>query len=158
MARGRFPTAPLLIPPLGASAVLLFSAPDSTFARPYALVGGNCLAAAIGVTCAKLPLPIAMTAIAVGLTTADMMVCRCVHPPSGGVALVAVLTGPQAAGLGYRFVLVPVLLNTVLLLLTALAYNGALRWKGWSDPKPATSSLDLKCEKCAGRKCNRDES
>lgn len=115
---------PLLIPPMGASAALLFGVPASPFAQPWPVLAGHLLAAAIGVTCVRLfPSPIFAAGLAAGLTLAAMMACRCVHPPSGAVALVAVLGGPHVAALGYRFVAVPVLLNTVLLLAAAAAYN-----------------------------------
>lgn len=50
---------------------------------------------------------------------------RCIHPPSGAVALTAVLGGPVVHDMGYAFVLSPVMLNSVLLLLTALFFNNA---------------------------------
>src|SRR5438552_16536915 len=101
-----------LIAPMGASAVLLFAAPASPLAQPWSLVGGNVIAALVGVTCAKLidqPLAAATAAIffAIGL----MFVLRCLHPPSGAVALTAVLGGPAVHAIGYGFVLAPVLLN-----------------------------------------------
>jgi CBS domain-containing membrane protein len=120
--------APLLIAPIGASAVLLFAIPASPLAQPHAIIGGNLLSALVGVTCAHfVPLPILAAALAVAGAVAAMAICRCVHPPSGAVALTAVIGGPHIVGSGYGFVLVPVLLNSVLLVLAALAYNNATR-------------------------------
>jgi CBS domain-containing membrane protein len=56
-----------------------------------------------------------------------MFALRCLHPPSGAVALTAVLGGPAITSLGYRFVLWPVLANSLLLLLVALLFNVAAR-------------------------------
>src|SRR3954471_551499 len=42
-------TLPLIVAPLGASAVLLFAVPTSPLAQPWAIVGGNTVSALIGV-------------------------------------------------------------------------------------------------------------
>jgi CBS domain-containing membrane protein len=52
-----------------------------------------------------------------------MMTLRCIHPPSGAVALTAVLGGHAVTDLGYTFVLWPVGANSLLLLASALAFN-----------------------------------
>ena len=41
-----------LIAPIGASAVLVFTAPASPLAQPWPVVGGNTLSALVGVACA----------------------------------------------------------------------------------------------------------
>lgn len=115
---------PLLIAPMGASAVLLFAVPSSPLAQPWSLIGGNIVAAVIGVTAAKF-VPDLFLAAALGVSgaIAVMLALRCVHPPSGAVALTAVVGGPAISQLGYEFVLWPVLANSVLLLASAVAYN-----------------------------------
>lgn len=119
---------PLLIAPMGASAVLLFGVPASPLAQPWSIVGGNLLAALVGVTAAKeIGSPLLAAALAVAGAFAAMSLLRCIHPPSGAVALTAVLGGPHVTAAGYGFVAVPVLLNSVLLVLAALAYNNASR-------------------------------
>jgi CBS domain-containing membrane protein len=124
------PTAalPLLIAPMGASAVLLFGVPASPLAQPWSIIGGNLVAAVIGVACARwIPDPLFATSIAVSAAIGAMFALRCLHPPSGAVALTAVLGGPAVTGLGFHFVLAPVLLNSLLLLLVALLFNNATR-------------------------------
>jgi CBS domain-containing membrane protein len=117
---------PLLIAPMGASAVLLFGVPASPLAQPWSIIGGNLVAALIGVTAALfISSPLIAAAVAIGAALAAMSSLRCVHPPSGAVALTAVLGGPHIMALGYGFVLVPVGLNSVLLTLGAVAYNNA---------------------------------
>lgn len=119
---------PWLIAPMGASAVLLFAAPASPLAQPWALIGGNLLAALVGVTCALwLSNLVVAAAIAVGITIGLMLALRCLHPPSGAVALTAVLGGPSIHAAGYQFVLDPVLLNSAALLGCALVYHGLTR-------------------------------
>jgi CBS domain-containing membrane protein len=76
------------------------------------------------VSCAKLiSAPIPAAAAAVALAIAAMFALRCLHPPSGAVALTAVLGGPGVHAAGYGFVAMPVALNTLLLLAAALIYN-----------------------------------
>lgn len=116
-----------LIAPMGASAVLLFAVPASPLAQPWSIVGGNLCAGLIGVCCAKLiAVPVAAACVAIALAIAAMFALRCLHPPSGAVALTAVLGGPAVHAAGFGFVLVPVLLNSLLLLAVALVYNRAL--------------------------------
>lgn len=124
MALGQGPALPLLMAPIGASAVLLFAVPASPLAQPWSILVGNCIAALIGVTSAILlgPTPLA-AALAVSISIGLMLSFKCLHPPSGAVALTAVVGGPAITGLGYGFVLWPVGINTILLLLVAVAFN-----------------------------------
>lgn len=115
---------PLLIAPMGASAVLLFAVPSSPLAQPWSIVGGNMVSALIGVTCGLVVGdPVMAAALAGGLAIAAMMALRCLHPPSGAVALTAVLGGPAIHAEGYAYVLWPVGVNTLLLLVAALIFN-----------------------------------
>ncbi|MES2125859.1 MAG: HPP family protein [Pseudomonadota bacterium] len=121
---GDDPAALWLVAPMGASAVLLFAVPASPLAQPWSLVGGNVVAALIGVGCANyIAAPLPAAALAIALAIAAMFALRCLHPPSGAVALTAVLGGPAVHAAGFGFVLLPVGLNSVLLLLVAMAYN-----------------------------------
>ncbi|HVI29951.1 HPP family protein [Hansschlegelia sp.] len=131
---------PLLIAPMGASAVLLFAVPSSPLAQPWSLIGGNLVAAIIGVTAAKF-VPDVFLAAAVGVSgaIAAMLALRCVHPPSGAVALTAVVGGPAISQLGYEFVFWPVLANSVLLLASAVAYNN-LTGRAYPHRAPAISA------------------
>jgi CBS domain-containing membrane protein len=117
-----------LIAPMGASAVLLFAVPSSPLAQPWSIIGGNLVAALVGVTCGKLiGEPALAAALAIALAIGCMFALRCIHPPSGAVALTAVLGGPAVHAMGYGFVLSPVLLNSFLLLAMALFFNNATR-------------------------------
>ncbi|MCO5396918.1 HPP family protein [Ralstonia soli] len=117
---------PLLVAPMGASAVLLFAVPASPLAQPWSIIGGNLVAATVGVTCAWLVKdPVMASALAVSIAIVGMFALRCVHPPSGAVALTAVIGGPAVHALGYRFVLEPILIQSALLLMGALVYHAA---------------------------------
>ncbi|POM18214.1 hypothetical protein CSX04_06516 [Burkholderia cepacia] len=115
---------PLLVAPMGASAVLLFAVPASPLAQPWSIIGGNLVAATVGVACAQwIADPITAAAVAIACAIGGMFALRCVHPPSGAVALTAVVGGPAIHSLGFRFVLEPIALQSAILLSAALAYH-----------------------------------
>lgn len=115
---------PLLVAPIGASAVLLFAVPASPLTQPRSVIGGNVLSALVGVACARfVPEPTLAAALAVALAITLMSLLGCLHPPGGAVALTAVIGGPAVTGLGFGFALAPVGLCSVLMVLAAVAYN-----------------------------------
>lgn len=123
-AVGSGPDLPILIAPMGASAVLLFAVPASPLAQPWSILGGNIVAALVGVTAAAQIGDVMLAgAVAVAAAIALMMLLGCLHPPSGAVALTAVLGGHAIRDLGYTFVLWPVGANSLLLLICALLFN-----------------------------------
>ncbi|MBA5686987.1 HPP family protein [Rugamonas apoptosis] len=138
LAVGSNSSLPLLLAPMGASAVLLFAVPASPLSQPWSIIGGNLVSALVGVACVRAVGDSMVAAtMAVPLAIAAMFYLRCVHPPSGAVALTAVLGGTTVHGLGYGFVLAPVGLNTVALLASALVYH---RLTGHRYPHRAAAS------------------
>uniref|UniRef100_UPI000B11F39E HPP family protein n=1 Tax=Aureimonas sp. N4 TaxID=1638165 RepID=UPI000B11F39E len=124
LALGPGSALPVLIAPMGASAVLLFAVPASPLAQPWSIIGGNLVSSLVGVSVALLvPDPFVGSALAIGIAIALMMGLRCLHPPSGAVALTAVLGGPGIHTLGYGFVLWPVMANSLLMVIVAIAFN-----------------------------------
>lgn len=116
--------AGLLVASMGASAVLLFSAPEAPLSQPWNLVVGQLVSALVGVTCAKwLGVGWASASAAVALAIATMAILECTHPPGGATALSAVVGGPAVTDLGYQFVLTPVAINSLLILTAALAFH-----------------------------------
>ena len=90
---------PMLIAPLGATAVLLFAQPGSPLAQPANVFGGYALAVVLAAI-AILLWPEHhwwVATICVGVVIAAMLVFRVTHPPAGAVPLVAV-AGPIAPG------------------------------------------------------------
>ena len=83
---GAHTNMPLLIAPMGASAVLLFAVPASPLAQPWSAVGGNTIGAILGVLSARfIPDPMVAAGVAVSLTIGATALCRCLHPPAGAV-------------------------------------------------------------------------
>lgn len=119
---------PLLVAPMGASAVLLFALPASPLAQPWSIIGGNLVAATLGVTCALwIADPILAAALAIASSIFAMLALRCLHPPSGAVALTAVLGGPVIHAQGYHFLLVPIGVNSLIIVGVALIFNNLTR-------------------------------
>lgn len=120
---------PVLIAPLGASAVLLFAMPSSQMAQPWSILGGNIVSALIGTAVLKLlqfglvPDLLPAAALAAALAIAAMYLLRCLHPPGGAVALTAVLGGPAIQEAGFSFAFWPVGLTSLLMLVVAFAFN-----------------------------------
>ncbi len=114
---------PLLVAPLGASAALIFAAPDSPLSQPRSVIGGHLVAAAVGLLVAALLgqgwLAHSLAAgLAVGLAVIFMLLTRTFHAPAGATPLVVLAT--QAAP---SFLLVPILASTVTMVLLAYLYN-----------------------------------
>jgi CBS domain-containing membrane protein len=116
------PTAIWLVAPLGASAVLVFAVPASPLAQPWSVVGGNTISALVGVLCVQfIDDPALAAGVAVAAAIVAMFALRCLHPPGGAAALLAVLTHASS----FDFVLFPVLTNSVLLVIVGIVYNTA---------------------------------
>jgi CBS-domain-containing membrane protein len=121
---------PLLVASMGASAVLVFAVPHGALAQPWPLLGGNLISSAIGVTCARFVAdPVAAAALAVACAVVAMYYLRCLHPPGGATALIAVIGGPSVHALGYQFVLTPIALNVLAMFGVALVFNAFFPWR-----------------------------
>lgn len=113
-----------LVAPLGATAFLLMAVPNSPLAQPYSAFMGNLIAGIVGMGLAHLDLPLPLaSALALGITVLLMMVTRSMHPPSAALALAAVMNAAGTRDLGLIYPLVPVALDTSLLILAAIAFN-----------------------------------
>lgn len=130
----------IIVASMGASAVLLFGAPHSPLGQPWSLVGGHMVSALAGVTCAQAVDDIYIAApLAVGLAVSLMHYFRCIHPPGGASALMAVIGGASVHKLGYGYVLTPVMLNTAIILTVGILFNAAFPWRrypAWFKRKP----------------------
>lgn len=126
-----------LVAPIGASAVLVFSAPSSPLAQPWAVVAGNTVSAAVGWCCVQwlsVPLPWAVS-VAVAAAIGAMMALRCLHPPGGAMALLMVWLQESH----WSFLFFPVFTNSVLLVLVAVLYNHWTHHPYPHKPSPVVS-------------------
>lgn len=126
-----------LVAPIGASAVLVFGLPASPLAQPWSVVLGNTLSTLVGVACLHLlGGGAAVAALAVSLAILAMFALRCMHPPGGACALMAVMGGVADP----HFALFPVALNSLLLVLAGVAYNRATGRRYPHVPQPVKTA------------------
>ena len=114
-----------LIGSFGASSVLIYGAIQSPLAQPRNLIGGHFISSVIGVACAKIfpELPALAAPLAVSLSIIGMQITKSLHPPGGASALIAVVGSESLQGLGWWYVLFPVLSGALVLLVVALVFN-----------------------------------
>jgi len=123
---GAAPGLPLIVAPLGASAVLLFAAPKSPLSQPGQVLGGNVLSALVGMGCSQAIGDRTVAAmVAVAAAVVGMVVAGTLHPPGGATALFVVVGGPAVHAAGFRFALTPVAVDSLVLLAVAFAWNNA---------------------------------
>ncbi|MGX5774861.1 HPP family protein [Methylorubrum zatmanii] len=121
---GEGPHIPLIVAPMGASAVLIFAVPASPLAQPWSVIGGNTISAFMGVLAAHLiPDPVIAIGVGVSLAIAAMSLTRCLHPPGGAAALTALIGGPAVTSAGFLFPLFPVCLNSIILVALGVAFH-----------------------------------
>jgi CBS-domain-containing membrane protein len=110
----------LVIPPFGASCVLVFLLPDSPLAQPRNVIGGHLISTLMGLIALKLCGSGALAeGLGVGLAILAMALTRTAHPPAGADPLVVI-----AAGAGWKFLASPVLAGALLVVGLGLAYHG----------------------------------
>jgi len=108
-----------LIPPFGASMVLVMAVHDSPLAEPKNIFLGHTLSALSGVIIyALMGSSFISLGIAVGLAVFVMATFDSIHPPAGANPIIAILGAK-----GLSFVLMPVALGAVFIILFALFYN-----------------------------------
>lgn len=114
-----------LIGSFGASSVLVYGVIQSPLAQPRNLIGGHLVSAIVGVTIQKVvPDIIWLTApLAVSLSIVLMQITKTLHPPGGATALIAVTGSAELKGIGYWYVVSPVLVGALILLIVALIFN-----------------------------------
>lgn len=124
------PVAIMIVASMGASAVLLFAVPHGQLSQPWAMFGGHIISAIVGVSCAKFVPGLAFSAaLAVALAIAAMHIARCIHPPGGATALIAVIGGSDIHALGYSYVIMPVGINVLVMLAVAIVFNYLFAWR-----------------------------
>ena len=112
-----------LIPPFGASMVLVMAAHESPLAKPKNILLGHILSALSGVIILYLIGDNFLAlGIAVALAVFMMIVTDTIHPPAGANPIIVILTGQ-----GISFVLFPVAVGAFMLVVFAYLYNKLLK-------------------------------
>ncbi|MDR6788784.1 CBS domain-containing membrane protein [Sphingomonas sp. BE138] len=135
---------PIIVAPLGASAVLVFAVPASPLAQPWPVIGGNTLSALVGVAAYHLIPQTALAAgVAVGAAILAMSLLRCLHPPGGAAALTAVIGSPGIHAAGWMFALAPVGVNSLALVALGICYHRMTGHGYPHRPAPAPAAAAL---------------
>ena len=114
-----------LIPPFGASMVLVMAAHESPLAHPKNILCGHILAASAGVLVYSiLDFSFFSVGLAVGLAIFLMTITKTVHPPAGANPIIAVIGAK-----GVSFILMPVALGASFIIIFAIIYNKLLKRK-----------------------------
>ena len=112
-----------LIPPFGASMVLVMAVHESPLAQPKNILLGHILSALSGVIILYLIGDNFLAlGIAVALAVFVMIVTDTIHPPAGANPIIVILTGQ-----GISFVLFPVAVGAFMLVVFAYLYNKLLK-------------------------------
>ena len=112
-----------LIPPFGASMVLVMAVHESPLAKPKNILLGHILSALSGVIILYLIGDNFLAlGIAVALAVFVMIVTDTIHPPAGANPIIVILTGQ-----GISFVLFPVAVGAFMLIVFAYLYNKLLK-------------------------------
>ena len=112
-----------LIPPFGASMVLVMAVHESPLAHPKNILFGHIISAFSGVFIFFVfGSSFISLGIAVGLAIFLMMATKTVHPPAGANPIIAIL---GAKGIG--FILMPVAVGASFIVLFAIIYNKFLK-------------------------------
>jgi CBS domain-containing membrane protein len=111
-----------LVAPMGATAIIIFALPSSPLAQPWPVLCGHAASAFAGVTCAiTIPDPAIAATVAGAGAMMLMFLLRCLHPPGGATALLAVILHITS----YQYIVFPVLVNAALLVLVGVFFNNA---------------------------------
>ncbi len=112
-----------LIPPFGATLVLVMSVHESPLAQPKNIFFGHVLSGLSGLIIITLiGSNIYCLGLGVGLAIFIMMVTNTVHPPAGGNPLIVIL-GDQ----NLSFILMPLAAGSVIIILFGIIYNRIFR-------------------------------
>lgn len=108
-----------LIPPFGASMVLVMTVQDSPLAQPKNLILGHVLSALSGVLVYVLfGQTFYSIGAGVGLAIFIMLITNTIHPPAGANPIIVILGGK---GLGFIFL--PVAIGAIIIVIFAIIYN-----------------------------------
>ena len=114
-----------LIPPFGASMVLVMAVHESPLAHPKNVLFGHIISAFSGVfVYSILGFSFLSVGLGVGLAIFLMMTTKTVHPPAGANPIIAILGAK-----GLDFIIMPVAAGAFFIVLFAIIYNKLLKRK-----------------------------
>ncbi|MCX7165987.1 MAG: HPP family protein [Rhodocyclales bacterium] len=122
--------SPIMVLSMGSTAAMLFAVPHGALSQPWPLLGGHLVSGLIGIACLLyVPDPMLAGSLATGLSIGAMHYLRCIHPPAGATALAAALGNEAVRAMGFGFVIAPLMLNVLIILIAAIAFNALFPWR-----------------------------
>ena len=143
--------SPIMVLSMGSTAAMLFAVPHGALSQPWPLLGGHLVSGLIGIACLLyVPDPLLAGSLATGLAIGAMHYLRCIHPPAGATALAAALGNESVRAMGFSFVIAPLMLNVLIILVAAIAFNALFPWRrypaalvrGAAAPAPAAAGYE----------------
>jgi|TARA_B110001454_G_C12699672_1_gene426036 CBS-domain-containing membrane protein len=112
-----------IIPPFGATMVLVMAAHESPLAQPRNIFFGHTLSAASGVLIYFIfGFSIMSVGLGVALSVWVMMVTKTIHPPAGANPIIAIYGAKSLS-----FIFMPVAAGAIIIILFAIMYNKILK-------------------------------
>ncbi|MBV4414767.1 HPP family protein [Clostridium tyrobutyricum] len=109
----------LLIPPIAASCVIIFTLPNSPFSRPKNIMGGHIMSAFIGLFLMNsMNITSVSLALALSLSIFSMLLTDTLHPPAGATTVLVMYTKA-----GWHLVLFSVIISTIIISIISIVYK-----------------------------------
>lgn len=142
--------SPVMVLSMGSTAAMLFGVPHGALSQPWPLLAGHLVSGLIGIACLLyVPDPLLAASLATGLSIGTMHYLRCLHPPAGATALAAALGNDTVRAMGFAFVAAPLMLNVLIILAVAIAFNSLFPWRRYpaflvraAAPAPAAAGYE----------------
>ncbi|KAF2071611.1 hypothetical protein CYY_007082 [Polysphondylium violaceum] len=126
IGRGEEADLQMMIGSFAATAVIIYACGTSPLAQPRNLLLGHFVSAIIGVSLRHALKHVSLalaSALAVSISIVVMQILKCLHPPGGATALIAVMSVTNYRWANYFFVFMPVTTGALIMLLVALVVN-----------------------------------
>jgi len=128
-----------IIGSFGATAVLLYGVTESDLSQPRNCFGGHVISAFIGVCIQKIfaacdageDMLWLSCALSISISITAMNLLRCLHPPAGATAILAILPSSVIQDIGWLYIGLPTATSACIMIIVAVIFNNIPRQKRW---------------------------
>jgi CBS-domain-containing membrane protein len=119
MMVGFYSNVTLLIPPIAASCVIIFTSPHSVFSKTKNILFGHIISSTIAIVILNLLSNTVLSyAIALSLSLFFMLITDTLHPPAGATAILIITTNAK-----WYYILFPVGIGAIILCGVSIMYR-----------------------------------